>query len=118
MVMTIFLEFCFVFGCKFLFSRPRYKFVVAEGEEFFRRVFSFDSSIKKQFVELGYSSDLFKAFPSGHASHSATLILLSVFFKKNSKLLVIIGLVYSLFVGLTRIIAGAHFLSDVVNVSW
>lgn len=115
LVMTVFLEFCFVFGCKFLFSRPRYEFVVAEGEEYFRRVFSFDNSLKKQFVELGVSSDMFKAFPSGHASHSATLVLLSIFFKKKSKLVVDIGIVYSIFVGLTRIIAGAHFLSDVAT---
>lgn len=63
--------------------------------------------------------DTFKSFPSGHASEGAMLIGIILFpkivpsLKKRSSLLYGIAFAWILCVMAARIIAGAHFLSDV-----
>ena len=56
-------------------------------------------------------SDLFKSFPSAHLSNATcSLILLAINPKKRNYILVFL---FIIFTGLSRIIIGAHFLSDV-----
>ena len=63
--------------------------------------------------------DTFKSFPSGHASEGAMLIGIILLgkmvpaLKKRSSLLYGIAFAWVLCVMTARIIAGAHFLSDV-----
>ena len=67
------------------------------------------------------TSDWFKSFPSGHSAAAATVIALisipSMFEKTNNlkvKAIVISATtIYTLLVMLSRIVVGAHFLTDV-----
>lgn len=73
--------------------------------------------------------DAFRSFPSGHSALSATLFCLWAFSsltgivltKKQSKYIYGFSVLYVLMVGFGRILAGAHYLSDVlfgVLLSW
>lgn len=68
---------------------------------------------------MGIVSEEFKSFPSGHAANAAIMILLGSLslldekFKGKKDLLFFIGFGFALVVAFSRIVAGAHFLSDV-----
>lgn len=59
------------------------------------------------------------SFPSGHTTYSCMLFMSSLFaaafdkLKKYAPFLFCVSVLYSAFVAITRIIAGAHYLSDV-----
>ncbi|WP_333589953.1 phosphatase PAP2 family protein [Ligilactobacillus acidipiscis] len=56
-----------------------------------------------------------KSFPSGHTQAATLLIVFSWFFKgKTQKVWWISGIVYGALMGLSRVVIGAHFMSDVV----
>lgn len=61
------------------------------------------------------------SFPSGHTTYSCTFLLSYLFLnafdklKKYAPLALIISVIYSLIVGLSRLIAGAHYLTDVAG---
>ena len=63
----------------------------------------------------------FKSFPSGHTANAATLILLTTLpalrrsLQKWSGWLFWVGATWALYVALSRIIMGAHFLTDVTT---
>lgn len=69
---------------------------------------------------LGHSGDAFKSFPSGHtcaASVSFALIILpdvmpKSFGGKKKKIFWIVPIAYTALVALSRVMAGAHYLSD------
>lgn len=65
-------------------------------------------------------SEQFKSFPSGHVGVAAILIfvlpylsLIEPKLKNKETLLFIIGVIYTLIMALSRIIMGAHYLTDV-----
>lgn len=61
------------------------------------------------------------SFPSGHTTYSCTLLLSALFcnafykFKKYTPLALVISIIYIGVVGFSRIIAGAHYLTDVAG---
>ena len=104
---------------KAIFHRPRYRELVSGGVVPFHNWWDRCSNYK-DFVALGYSKEEFKSFPSGHSGGSLTslyfLAFIPVFFKKSEKwhlLAIYSGVAWSLLVCFTRILVGAHFLSDV-----
>lgn len=107
-------------------ARPRFRAMfVIQDFNIFRSWFDFQGSVpelKEDWVNFyGASKDWFKSFPSGHTSAAALLITLTtipVLFektnKKNVKILLNISVYLFIFaVMLSRIIVGAHFLTDV-----
>ena len=52
------------------------------------------------------------SFPSGHTATAFTIFLLTVYLFKNNKL-VLIGLIYAMLCGYSRIYLGQHFTMDV-----
>lgn len=79
------------------------------------------NTMKDQLMALGVASEEFKSFPSGHTANAACAMLLCVLPLLNShlegkeNLLFFIGVCFTFFVALSRIIMGAHFLTDVVT---
>lgn len=63
------------------------------------------------------ASDIFKSFPSGHTSAAASILILlkldSYFKIEKAKMLKIFLIAWPIFVFISRILDGAHFLSDV-----
>lgn len=105
--------FALTFGGYFkdLASRPRYRYLLANGIRY---------RPWWEFVPYTDSVDGLKSFPSGHMIMASFALMLPLFhpvWKKSLKHGALIsfigGMLYLLFVGFTRIYAGAHFLSDV-----
>ncbi|NCA67750.1 MAG: phosphatase PAP2 family protein [Clostridia bacterium] len=102
-------------GVKTVWGRARY-----------REMFKVDdfSAFSKWFVPYGFSTEGdHQSFPSGHTASAGAIMVIAAlpeFFnilKKHEWLLFCAGLLVTLSVALSRIIVGAHFLSDVVMAS-
>ena len=111
-------------GIKNIVHRPRYRIVVYQDLEPFHNWYEPCRNYKDIIAahpELNLTSEEFKSFPSGHTGTAAILIAISCFLpilvpnikKKLHYGLIIGSVVYTLIVALTRIIVGAHFLSDI-----
>lgn len=106
---------------KFVFCRPRYRIAVQgfEGIGFVPWYTKFQGAAG--FVAaLGLESTDFRSFPSGHSilSISCIYILLSLVWlfpklRKRQNLLCCAGLLFGMLVMFTRMMLGAHYLSDV-----
>lgn len=105
---------------KAIFHRPRFRSVTLyEGIEF-HAWYQRCSEYKDLMALYNITSEEFKSFPSGHAGASAVFMLgvslLPLVNKKYEKLqlpLFYAGFAWVLLVSFTRILVGAHFLSDV-----
>ena len=120
------------FLIKLFIHRPRYRFLVSSGELPF---YSWWESYKeyKQFIKDNIGQEIagvtmtedilkeeFKSFPSGHSGSGAILMLFlpyasMVFNKLKGKetLLFYIGFAWSILMAFARMLAGAHYLTDV-----
>lgn len=103
---------------KLIWARPRFRAMkCVDDYSLFKKWFK-PSFGKKNYGEL--DKDAFKSFPSGHCSFVATLLCLSYLpkFIETSKtvkyITFFVPLAYLFIVALSRIVAGAHFLTDVV----
>lgn len=111
-----------VFGTtvlKSFFHRPRYRSLGGDIE--FHPWYIPFSDYKNHLSET-MTSEEFKSFPSGHASVSALMMFYAVVIpamfprkigKKYCFPMFLVGFAYFVFIALVRILAGAHFLSDV-----
>lgn len=103
---------------KLIWARPRFRAMVSLDDYSLFKGWYLPSFGKKNYGELG--KDAFKSFPSGHCSFAATLIALAylpryIKMNKTAKYFAFFTPVcYLLIVALSRIVAGAHFLTDVV----
>ncbi len=99
-------------------ERPRMRFLAETDAVGFHSWWDPGTPEKAGLVESGIASEEFKSFPSGHTANAANLILLTVLvplrtnLEKYSGLFLWIGAVWGIFIGFTRIIAGAHFITD------
>lgn len=96
---------------KVIFNRPRYRFCVHNDVRFYPWY---------EICKLGLRGEEFKSFPSGHAAAVMGLPLMVLFLplvdEKYTKLRLPIfvgGLVFALLVMFSRMLVGAHYLSDV-----
>ena len=110
---------------KFFAGRPRYRTMFVLNDFSIHRAwyeFQGKVTVTEDMFALGVASDAFKSFPSGHVNATAMLIALtalpSMFEKTNNlkcKILVIVATVaLTVLVMFSRMVMGAHFLSDVV----
>lgn len=124
-------------GIKHLFHRIRFREMVAQSAGLFNeegRVYIGSTTLQKEWVEttdfswftrwykIGQDNGVLwhdpTSFPSGHTTAAAfSLLLIPLSYKINKKLLFIpisiIGVIYTGCVGLSRLIRGAHYLTDV-----
>lgn len=105
---------------KQIFHRPRFRDVIAyEGIEF-HSWWQPCTNYKDLMSQYGLESEEFKSYPSGHTGEASVLLtaitLLPVASKKMRKAqlpLFIVSFAFVCLVGFARILAAAHFLSDV-----
>lgn len=112
-------------GLKALMHRPRFRYLINEdlikfvpwwkGSPYYKDILANLSSTHPYIT-----SEEFKSFPSGHAGVSCTLMMLATLLpllgKKAAKWQLpafIGGFIWALLVSLSRMIVGAHYLSDV-----
>ena len=106
---------------KDMMHRPRFRFISThEGIDFHHWWEPFKEYSDKWVKASGFEKDDFKSYPSGHTAETAILLVGATLFPLGSKKLrkyqlpIFIGAgVLVLLVALARILAAAHFLSDV-----
>ena len=104
---------------KDIMHRPRFRLIAATGAEFHN--WWQPCKNYKELMELyGTASDNFKSYPSGHTAEASILLVTTLFYplagKKFEKLqrpLFIASCFLIVIVAFARILAAAHFLSDV-----
>lgn len=116
---TMFLEIILINLIKIPWGRPRMRMIAEQSEAFFQPWWVIGSEMKEQLMALGVASEEFKSFPSGHCGNAACALLLSLLplictkLKGKESLLMTIGILFTLVVAVSRIVMGAHFLTDV-----
>lgn len=119
LVVVVFLEIFIVTALKLLWERPRMRMIIVEDGAWFMPWYNPGFPQKEGLMSIGVASEEFKSFPSGHTANSAVLMTLTAFSVLNTRLrdraslLLWIGFVWALIVAYSRIVAGAHFLTDV-----
>ena len=104
---------------KDIIHRPRYRLIVATDVEF-HNWWEPCKNYKDLITLYNTSSDNFKSYPSGHTAEASILLVTTLFlplagekFKKYQKPLFIASCCLIAIVAFARILAAAHFLSDV-----
>lgn len=105
---------------KSIFHRPRYRSLTLYDEISFHNWYQACKNYKDLMSVTGLTSEEFKSFPSGHAGGSALTLMFALlvpyFVKDTEKLqlpLLYGSFVWVILVSFSRILVGAHFLSDV-----
>ena len=106
---------------KFYFARPRYRTTLAGYEDVgFRPWYSPGHGAEALAQKFGCDINAFRSFPSGHALLNASAVcmfpMLSQVFPKlprRNTVLAAAGVIWTFAVMLSRIVLGAHYLSDV-----
>ena len=105
---------------KSVFHRPRYRSLTLYDEITFHKWYQACKNYKDLMASTGLTSEEFKSFPSGHAGASALTIMFALlipyFAKGQEKIqlpLFYAGFGWLLLVAFSRILVGAHFMSDV-----
>lgn len=100
-------------------ARPRYRAIVVTDGLPFQNWWQAGTALRDQFAAMGVPKEEFKSFPSGHTSEAALMVLLGLLpvaipeIKKWEPLFVVSGLAFPILVAISRLIMGAHFLTDV-----
>lgn len=109
---------------KSIFNRPRYRYVVSSGMVEFHNWWE-PCKNYKDYVGLSIGETLitkeeFKSFPSGHTGCAAVTLMffsyLPLFLEKGKKQQVLffyIGVAWTLLVAFSRMLIGAHYLTDI-----
>lgn len=120
-IVMLLISFVIMEAVKSIFCRPRYRIVVRglEGIGFIPWYTRFEGA-KNYISAYGLESTDLRSFPSGHSLLSISCIYLfpalSVLFPKlkgKENVLSVIGLLFGMLVMFTRMVLGAHYLSDV-----
>lgn len=105
---------------KIPWGRPRMRLLLATGNEsYFQPWWKLGGSLKAKLIAEGVASDEFRSFPSGHTGCAACAmlaILLPTVCKRlrgKERLCLIVGAVWTAVVAFSRLMMGAHFLTDV-----
>lgn len=106
---------------KHIFDRTRFRAMYFVGDKDFS-YFTYWFTINKNKIPTTsiYAEDFFKSFPSGHtcAATSIFLLVLLPYYlkeldtKQNKIIFYTVATCYTLFVAISRIVAGAHFFMD------
>lgn len=105
---------------KSIFHRPRFRSVIEYEHIVFHPWWSPCKNYKDLMAEYSLESEEFKSFPSGHTTEASILIVVSTFMPLINRKLEKIQLgcfigacCFAALIGFARILAAAHFLSDV-----
>lgn len=117
-VLVIVCELLVVNLIKVCWSRPRMRLVASHPEAYFFPWWRWGTALKEPLMAAGVAADEFKSFPSAHTANAATLLLLGLAprlkpqLQKYQKALVAFGFAWTATVALSRILLGAHYLTD------
>ncbi len=119
-LLVVVIEQLVINGIKIVWERPRMRLISSRNDVSFQPWWVIGNSIKEQLMASGISSEEFKSFPSAHTANAACAMILCTWplldkrLKGKENLLFFIGVCFTFLVAFSRIIMGAHFLTDVV----
>lgn len=117
-LLVIFADIILVNVIKVPWGRARMRLVAVDERACFMPWWQLGSGLKETLIAAGVSAEEFKSFPSGHTANASVLMLLSFIpmiqprLAKKQTLLFGIGLAWTTLVALSRIVMGAHYLTD------
>lgn len=102
-------------------ARPRMRLIANDPRAYFVPWWQAGggAALKSALAAVGVSGEQFKSFPSGHTGNASMMLLLGFLpmlqpkFEKYKSALLAFGFTWTAIVAFTRIIMGAHFLTDV-----
>lgn len=101
-------------------ARPRMRMIAVTPEAAFQPWWVIGSGMKETLMATaGIAAEEFKSFPSGHTGCATSLVVISMLPTISRRLegkentLFWVGIIFGLVVAFSRIIMGAHFLTDV-----
>lgn len=103
---------------KICWGRPRMRLVASHPEAYFFPWWQWGTALKEPLMAAGVAADEFKSFPSAHTANAATMLLLGLAPRLKPRLLpyqkalVTFGFAWTAVVALSRIMLGAHYLTD------
>lgn len=119
-VCVIFADILVVNLIKIPWGRARMRLVANDYRAYFMPWWQPGSDLKDTLIAAGVAAEEFKSFPSGHSANASALMLLSLLPTlerklANKKMLLFgIGSGWAGIVAFSRIIMGAHYLTDTV----
>ena len=120
LVVLILGEIIIVNLIKLGWSRPRMRLLNEYPDFTFNSWWTIGSADMADALAEGIGADEFKSFPSGHTANAAVLMYLlpvlawvSVRWRPLARRAVLVGVVWTVAVAASRIVVGAHFLTDV-----
>ncbi len=115
---TVLITTAVVVFIKIPWGRPRYRSIIAVSNLEYQPWYQIGKSARDAFEGV-LDHDEFKSFPSGHTASAAYILTLIALknvipvLKDQERLLMIIGFAWVILTAVARIVAGAHFLTDV-----
>ena len=117
-IIVIFANIIIINIIKIPWGRARYRLVAVNDQAYFMPWYQPGTTLKDTLVAQGVLKEEFKSFPSGHTANASCMLLISLLPALSPKLankkniLFITGFIWTLLVALSRIIMGAHYLTD------
>lgn len=105
---------------KIPWGRARMRLVAADDRACFMPWWQPGKALRDTLVAAGVAAEEFKSFPSGHTANASSLMLLCLLPMLRPKLtakqtiLFLIGFSWTVLVAASRIIMGAHYLTDTI----
>ena len=115
----MFIEIMVINIVKIPWGRPRMRMISVQPDAFFQPWWVIGSEMKDKLMAIGVAAEEFKSFPSGHTGNATCSILLCLLpiicskLKGKENLLFWIGVIFAVVVAFSRLVMGAHFLTDV-----
>ena len=115
----MFIEIIVINIVKIPWGRPRMRMISVQPDAFFQPWWVIGSEMKDKLMAIGVAAEEFKSFPSGHTGNATCSILLCLLpiicskLKGKENLLFWIGIIFAVVVAFSRLVMGAHFLTDV-----
>lgn len=117
--LTILADMVIINLIKVPWGRARMRLVANDSRAYFMPWWQPGRELKDALVALGVASEEFKSFPSGHSANSSAMMLLAVLpwikpeWMRHKNKLLAFGIAWACIVAFTRLIMGAHYLTDV-----
>ena len=119
-LLVIFADILLVNLIKIPWGRARMRLVAVDDRAFFMPWWQPGKALRDTLVAAGVAAEEFKSFPSGHTANASSLMLLFLLPQLSPKLagkqtaLFLIGFFWTVLVAMSRIIMGAHYLTDTI----
>lgn len=117
-LLVIFADILVVNLIKIPWGRARMRLVASDSRAYFMPWWQAGTGLRDTLVAAGVAADEFKSFPSGHTANASSLMLLCLLPQLSPKLadkqnfLFFIAFAWTILVAASRIVMGAHYLTD------